>query len=134
MKRSRFVRSERGAAMVEMALVLPIVILLFLGMIDFGRAIFLYNNLANAAREGARYGSAKLNPGPVKADVESYTNARVRDFSGNAAAPSKAVATITTSSVTVDIVNYPFTPITPLPMVQSLNLNVRAVFRWEGAS
>ena len=48
-------RSENGQAMVEMALVLPILLLLVGGIIDFGW--LFYNKLAlnNAAREGARY-------------------------------------------------------------------------------
>ena len=48
-------RSEKGQAMVEMALVLPILILIIGGIVDFGW--LFYNKLAlnNAAREGARY-------------------------------------------------------------------------------
>ena len=50
-------RSEKGQAMVEMALVLPILLLLVGGIVDFGW--LFYNKLAlnNAAREGARYAS-----------------------------------------------------------------------------
>jgi hypothetical protein len=47
-------RRSRGQALVEFALVIPLVILLFMGLFDFGRAIFAYNSLSNAAREGAR--------------------------------------------------------------------------------
>ena len=43
-----------GQSLVELALVLPIVILLFLAIFDFGRAIFAYNTVSNAARDGAR--------------------------------------------------------------------------------
>lgn len=48
-------RSEKGQAMVEMALILPILILIIGGIVDFGW--LFYNKLAlnNAAREGARY-------------------------------------------------------------------------------
>ena len=48
-------RSEKGQAMVEMALVLPILLVLVGGIMDFGW--LFYNQLAlnNAAREGARY-------------------------------------------------------------------------------
>ena len=47
-------RVPRGQALVEFALVLPIVLLLMMGVFDFGRAVFAYNSLSNAAREGAR--------------------------------------------------------------------------------
>jgi hypothetical protein len=47
-------RTRRGQALVEFALVLPLLLLLFMGLFDFGRAVFAYNSLSNAAREGAR--------------------------------------------------------------------------------
>ena len=136
MKLSRFVRNERGAALVEMALVLPIVILLFLGIIDFGRALFLYNNLTNAAREGARFGAASFPP--VVADITTRVESRITDFSGVAVTTGKVQVTVPASGctgdckVTVKIVNYPFTPITPLPQVSGMTLSVGATFRWEG--
>lgn len=43
-----------GQSLVEFALVLPILLLMFMGILDFGRAVFAYNSLSNAAREGAR--------------------------------------------------------------------------------
>ncbi len=49
-------RGEAGQDLVEFALVLPLLVLLFFGIIEFGRVIFTYNTLANAAREGARFG------------------------------------------------------------------------------
>ena len=49
------VRSRnRGQTLVETALVLPVIILLFMGLFDFGRAIFYYNSVAEAARNGSR--------------------------------------------------------------------------------
>jgi Flp pilus assembly protein TadG len=47
-------RLERGAAAVEMAIVLPVLILLVGGIIDFGRAFMTQVILTNAAREGTR--------------------------------------------------------------------------------
>lgn len=46
--------SDRGAAAVEFALLLPLLVLLIFGMIDFGRAINAQITLTQAAREGAR--------------------------------------------------------------------------------
>jgi Flp pilus assembly protein TadG len=43
-----------GQSLVEFALVIPFVLLLFMAIFDFGTAIFTYNSLTNAAREGAR--------------------------------------------------------------------------------
>ncbi len=49
-------RRGRGQAMTEFALLLPIMLMLVLGIFEFGRAFYYYSALANAAREGARYG------------------------------------------------------------------------------
>ena len=47
-------RRERGQALVEFAFVLPIIVLVIAAFIEIGRAVFAYNTVANAARQGAR--------------------------------------------------------------------------------
>jgi Flp pilus assembly protein TadG len=47
---------RRGQGLVEFALVFPILMLMLLGLVDLGRAVFAYNTITNAAREGARLG------------------------------------------------------------------------------
>jgi len=54
-RRRQLPNMEAGQSMVEFALILPILLLMVLGVVDFGRAFFTYEALANAAREGARY-------------------------------------------------------------------------------
>lgn len=54
---SRRPRAERGQSLIEYALVMPILLLVFLGIADFARVIFSYDTIGNAAREGARYGT-----------------------------------------------------------------------------
>jgi len=51
-------KHQQAQAMVEFALVLPILLLLIVGIIEVGRAIFIYSSVVNASREAARYGSA----------------------------------------------------------------------------
>lgn len=52
---SRRIRHRsHGQALVEFALVFPILMLMLLGLFDLGRAVFTYNTITNAAREGAR--------------------------------------------------------------------------------
>jgi Flp pilus assembly protein TadG len=43
-----------GQSLVEFALALPIIVLLLMALFDLGRAVFAYNTVANAARDGAR--------------------------------------------------------------------------------
>ena len=47
-------RKSRGQAMVEFSLLSGLMILLLMGIFDFGRAIAVYINIAEAAHEGAR--------------------------------------------------------------------------------
>jgi Flp pilus assembly protein TadG len=47
-------RDERGQSLVEIAFVLPVLLLILLGIFDFGRAIYAYNAVSNSAREAAR--------------------------------------------------------------------------------
>jgi Flp pilus assembly protein TadG len=47
-------RRRRGQALVEFALVLPILLLMIFGIVDAGRLIYTYNTVSNAARDGAR--------------------------------------------------------------------------------
>jgi hypothetical protein len=51
---SRRREAHRGQTLVEFALVLPLLVLILVGIFDFGRAIYAYNTVSNAAREGAR--------------------------------------------------------------------------------
>jgi Flp pilus assembly protein TadG len=45
-----------GQALIEFALVLPLILLILMGVFDLGRGIFAFNEVANAAREGGRTG------------------------------------------------------------------------------
>jgi hypothetical protein len=49
--------SRRGQTLVEWALLLPILLFIMFLVIDFGRGIYYYSVVNNAAREGARYGA-----------------------------------------------------------------------------
>ena len=49
-------KRQRGQGLVEFALTLPIVLVLVLGVINFGYFFIVHTSLVNAAREGVRYG------------------------------------------------------------------------------
>lgn len=68
-------KNRKGAAVVEFALIAPILFLLVFGMIEFGRMIMVQQVLTNAAREGARLAvldSPTPTAGPVTAAVRNY--------------------------------------------------------------
>lgn len=50
------IKGDKAQALVEMALVLPILILLLVGICEFGRILGAYLLLNNMVRDGARYG------------------------------------------------------------------------------
>jgi TadE-like protein len=63
-------RASRGQALVEFSLTVMIFLVLLMGIFDFGRAIFMYNGVAQAAREIARVTS--VHPGaPLGGSTET---------------------------------------------------------------
>jgi len=103
-------RGERGAALLEAAITVPIILLISVGIFEFGRAYQTWQVLTNAAREGARL--AVIN-GSTDSDVVT----RVRSYMTAGQLPNAATATVTVnrnvaltgadtgSQITI---NYPF--------------------------
>jgi Flp pilus assembly protein TadG len=98
-----------GQASIEFALGLTMFLLLIVGAVDLGRAVWVWNTMAHAAREAARYGSV---PTRTSTEISDYAIARAtgigltstnvtvtRGLCGNPASP--VVVSIT----------YGFTPI-----------------------
>ena len=54
----RLLRDTNGAALIEFAVALPLLVVLVVGIFDFGGAFNLKQELNNAVREGARFGPA----------------------------------------------------------------------------
>lgn len=59
-------KNSKGAALVEMAIILPLLVLIAFGTCEFGWAMYVNNTLNNAAREGAR--RAAVTPSPINVD------------------------------------------------------------------
>lgn len=59
-------RGRRGQTLVEFAIVLPIIILVVLGLVDLGRAVYSYNTLAQSARQASRLAIVNQNVTNVK--------------------------------------------------------------------
>lgn len=94
-------RSEKGAQLVEFALVLPMLLLIMLGIADFGIIFQRYEVITNAAREGARLA---VLPGYSNADVQ----ARVRAYLTAARVPwTNTNPTITPQTVSIPVAGQP---------------------------
>ena len=104
--------NERGAVLVEFALVLPLLLVLFAGMFDLGLAFQRYQAVTNAAREGARMA---VLPGYSTAEVES----RVRDYLAASGVPG--TPTIVVSQITM-------TPVDTLFTLKKVHVQVTHVF------
>ena len=70
---------QSSQALIEFALISPVLLLLVFGVIDIGRAVFFYDTLNHAAREGARAAVSASNPLPTNATV---LNVVVQQFIG----------------------------------------------------
>ena len=64
-------RGQQSQALIEFALISPILLLLIFGIIDIGRAVFYYDTLNHAAREGARAAAKAQTTLPTNAAVLS---------------------------------------------------------------
>lgn len=105
--------SERGTALIETALTLPLLLLVSVGIFEFGRGFQTWQVLTNAAREGAR---VAVLPNVVPGAAE----ARVRQYMASGQLPKAATATVTldptvsvsygagTATASVVTVDYPF--------------------------
>jgi Flp pilus assembly protein TadG len=108
-----FIRSERGTAIIETAMTLPLLLMVSVGIFEFGRGFQTWQVLTNAAREGAR---VAVLPNVVAGAAE----ARVRQYMASGQLPNAANATVTlnptatvsygagTASASVVTVDYPF--------------------------
>ena len=106
-------RGERGQALIEMAIALPLMLLVAVAIFEFGRAYQTQQVLTNAAREGARMAVLPdASVSNVETRVRDYltagqlTNVDAADVDINTAAKIPMGAGEVTASVVT--VNYPF--------------------------
>jgi Flp pilus assembly protein TadG len=66
--------NERGAVAVEFALLLPVVLLILFGTIDFGMMMYGREIVTNAAREGARAGIVQGPPKRTSGEITTIAN------------------------------------------------------------
>ena len=112
----RLLAGEQGTALLETAMTLPLLLIVSVGIFEFGRAFQTWQVLTNAAREGAR---VAVLPNPAAGAAE----ARVRAYLASGALPTAAITATTvvvnpastvgigggaTASSSVVTVNYPF--------------------------
>jgi len=96
--------AERGASAVEFAILLPLVLLIIGGIVDFGRFFFAKIELTNAAREGARAAvvtTGTPTPGPTERVITALPGVAAPTIAINpicATAGSTATVTVSVSA------------------------------------
>jgi Flp pilus assembly protein TadG len=105
---------DRGAAAVEFALVLPMLLLLVFGLIDLGRAINAQITLTQAARVGARMAALS------ESNVATQTQAAATGLSGVTVTVTACPTGAGPSSDATVEVSYPFTFVTPVGAIAKL--------------
>lgn len=132
----RFFRRDRGAAVVEFALVVPILFLIVWGILSFSRAYQRMNALTASLREGARVAS-------TLDSIQTYPAARGMQVKAAMHNFSTAYGfTVDTSQVVIDassmvdvrvrVVNYPiFVGLSFVGGLSSVTITREAIFRCE---
>lgn len=137
--------TERGAALVELAMILPLLALVFLVVIDLGLILREHQILQNAAREGARFSSlqkneiAPTNPtaneNTIKQRVIEYlAQENISVIAGDITVDQEhpitvGVFTLTGSEITVTYNRSLLIPGAPLLPFSQLTLTGQSVFR-----
>ena len=100
----RLGRDERGVQLVELAIVLPVFLLLFAAIAEFSCYFYEYTTLAKASRVGARYlATAAVKPTSAGQDSSEDKNAKNIVVFGNAAGTGTPILTgLATSNVTIN--------------------------------
>jgi Flp pilus assembly protein TadG len=96
------IQRQKGAEIVEFALVLPLLLLILFGIMEFGIVFFDKAIITNASREGARAGVVSRSPVLSNDDITTIVNnysVGLVSFSSSVASP---VVTVTTTTIAAE--------------------------------
>ncbi len=127
-----FARRRAGTAALEFAIVVPVLITLLFGVIQFGAVVFVQNNMVNAAREGARrIAAADITPTEAQTLMEGMLASWALSFSYSITMPNPAdpndrdiIVQVTVPAADAAIVSFP-------PIFTSGNVVAQVTMRQE---
>jgi Flp pilus assembly protein TadG len=105
-----YLKREDGAALVEFALLLPLLMMILFGIIEFGLVLYNQEVITNASREGARYGIVIGSPRPTAGQIQGVVNTYLTNAgldSGNATVSVAGAQGASGSDLTVSVA-YPY--------------------------
>ena len=101
--RRTFRHNEKGAELIEMAFVILLFVVLMVGVFEFGRAYNIYQNITNAAREGARFAVAPARGGTINYPNNSEVRGAINNYMQSANLnPASATVNIQLNNQDVD--------------------------------
>lgn len=113
--------------MVEFAILLPILVLLIMGMVEFGRAYNAQITLTQASREGARVLAITKDPGQAATAASNVAATTL-----NVSMLSVSTTACTSGDPTSLTASYPFSYDIPLWGTATINLSATGVMRCGG--
>jgi Flp pilus assembly protein TadG len=136
----KLLKNQKGIALVEMALLLPLLLIITFGIIEFSIVLWDQAVVTNASREGARTGIVWADPritdGEIETVVANYCAGHLISFNG-ASVPTTTITRTGSSAgdpltVTVNY-NFDFLVISALipPLGDGLNLSAQTIMRME---
>ena len=136
-----YLKREDGAAAVEFALLLPLLMMILFGIIEFGLVLYNQEVITNASREGARAGIIIRSPrteaiiqGVVDDVVNTYLEGAGLNVS-NATISASAISCCAPGEDLIVNVTYPYDflvlPSFATSLADTLNLNARTVMKLE---
>lgn len=134
-----------GQALTELALVLPLLALISIGVLDIGRAYHTYVTLANAARVGVLYAqevetpktedgcSAAASSGTTSTSIPDCTHIHVSDVINKTISEAQGGISLTPANVAVCLENQPTCPVTDtsLPIVPNELITVTVTLPFQ---
>ena len=126
---SRIVRREDGSSIIELAIVFPILLILFVGTAELGRLFYTYTTLAKATDVGARYLSTSRNVvnGTATEIANAKTAARSLVVCGftDCTNQTPIVVGLTTANVNIcDNFSVPCNPVIPAGQVKHFRVEI----------
>lgn len=135
MKLPHALGDERGTSTLEFIIVVPVLLLLFLGSLELSRAWLIAHITSNAVREGARLGAVT-----PPTNVSSVATARINEILGAANLTASAGPAVTCNpapcapnSQVVASVTVQFQTSVPLflPVLEAIDIQQTAIMRYE---
>jgi Flp pilus assembly protein TadG len=108
------IRNQKGAALVEFAIVLPLLLVLVFGMIEFSIMFYDKAVITNASREGARAGivydfPGRISTGDIETIVGNYCSGRLITFGSTTQETTTVSGPCTNAGDTITVsVTYPY--------------------------